>query len=285
MPVPKLRGALPSPKHLSFATKPVRPRAVPSTFGIVPPVLHMWGNSQYGDCVTAEEAFAKAAYSIMAGLPECVINDDVVVQWARRHGYLNGATLTDVMDTMAKAGLAAPDGKTYTDGPYQSVDWTNQATLSTAITMGPVKIAISADQVEQAVNAANDQSGWLLTGARTDRNTDHCVSLCGYGTIADCFALLKLPVPAHANPIDFAVLLFTWQTIGVVDLPSLVAICDEAWERNPTTVGLPTPTPPTPPPSPTPTPTPVPDSGTVIVNIGQYLCEIDWTTPPPVPSN
>jgi hypothetical protein len=30
--------------------------------------------------------------------------------------------------------------------------------------------------------------------------------------------------------------LFSWDSIGIIDVPSLVAICGEAWLRNPTTV-------------------------------------------------
>ena len=42
-----------------------------------------------------------------------------------------------------------PDGPlTYDDGPYYSVDWTNAGTLQSAISQGPVKLGIAADQLE-----------------------------------------------------------------------------------------------------------------------------------------
>ena len=45
-------------------------RKAPAQFAYVPKQLSMWGNDQYGDCVSAEEAFAKACYS-----PEIFIDD------------------------------------------------------------------------------------------------------------------------------------------------------------------------------------------------------------------
>jgi hypothetical protein len=36
-----------------------------------------------------------------------------------------------------------------------------------------------------AASADNDgKSGWFATGFKQDNNEDHCVSLCGYGTIS-----------------------------------------------------------------------------------------------------
>ena len=55
----------------------------------------MWGNDVHGDCVTAEEAFAKACNS-----PEIFISEADVIAWATRHGVLEGANLTEVMTWM-----------------------------------------------------------------------------------------------------------------------------------------------------------------------------------------
>lgn len=46
----------------------------------------------------------------------------------------------------------------YNDGPHFSVDWTNAATLQDAIYKGPVKIGVSADQLETVVGS---NSGWF----------------------------------------------------------------------------------------------------------------------------
>ena len=104
----------------------------------------MWGNDVHGDCVTAEEAFAKACNN-----PEIFISDSEVIAWATRHGVLEGANLTQVMTWMQNDGF--PDGwSTEDDGPYYSVNWTNAATLQSAIFQGPVKIGIAADQIDAA---------------------------------------------------------------------------------------------------------------------------------------
>jgi hypothetical protein len=205
----------------------------------------MWGNSQYGDCVSAEEAAAKAQFSLMnGGTTELFVAEKDVIAWASAHGFLNGAMLTDVMDVMAKTGLPA-NGKLWDDGPYQSVDWTNDAVLSSAIYQGPVKIGVAAGQLENVVTNTN---GWIATGFRRDENIDHCVNLCGYGTLAQLATALKVTLPGNVDPTVRGYLLFTWDTIGIIDQASMVAITGEAWLRTPTTTESPNPpTPPTPP--------------------------------------
>jgi hypothetical protein len=248
---------------------------VPASWGVVPTQLSVWGNDTYGDCVSAEEAAAKAMYSTMCGLPETFITQQEVETWARQHGFLNGADITDVMDAMAKSGMSA-NGQTYDDGPYQSVDWTNDATLSSAIYQGPVKIGVAASQLENAVSSAN---GWWATGFKRDNNTDHCVNLCGFGTAEQLGALLNVSVPANVILSERCYLLFTWGTIGIIDKASMMAITEEAWLRTPTTVGQ------GPAPSPAPAPSPSPDTLSGTYQLGVY--QVTWTAtindPPPTP--
>ena len=73
------RGALPSPRSALAAATPMPENLVgaPPTFLIRPQQISMWGNSAHGDCVTAEEAFAKACNS-----PEIFISDAEVITWA-----------------------------------------------------------------------------------------------------------------------------------------------------------------------------------------------------------
>ena len=44
---------------------------------VKPAKISMWGNDVHGDCVTAEEAFAKACNN-----PEIFISDAEVIAWA-----------------------------------------------------------------------------------------------------------------------------------------------------------------------------------------------------------
>ena len=187
----------------------------------------MWLNDVDGDCVTAEEAFAKACNS-----PEIFISDDTVKAWATANGVLDGADLTQVLDLMQSSGFVQ-DGQTYDDGPFTSVDWTNPAVLQSAIAQGPVKIGVAADQLENAVPdpAAN---GWFATGFAADSNEDHCVSLCGYGEIGWLANQLGVGSPVPGDTPAYA--LFTWDSIGIIDVPSMLAITGEAWLRNPTTI-------------------------------------------------
>lgn len=114
--------------------------SVPSSFLMWPVKLSSWNNYIYGDCVSAEEAFAKAAAT-----PKTFIPEATVVSWATAHGYLNGAYLTDVMTTMQTDGFPL-NKKKYDDGRYNSVNWTNAAILQSGIySHGPVKIGVAAE--------------------------------------------------------------------------------------------------------------------------------------------
>src|ERR1700733_9999017 len=114
------RGAFPSQRNaLAAATPHVAVAGAPPNFITIPSQLSFWGNYNNGDCVTAEEAFAKACNS-----PEIFISEDEAIAWATRHGVLNGAQLTTVLTWMETDGFPAGT-VTYDDGSYTSVDWTN----------------------------------------------------------------------------------------------------------------------------------------------------------------
>ena len=236
--MPLLRGAKPSPRHRLAAAVPVRiVGPTPPQFLWKPVQLSMWLNATYGCCVTSEEAFAKACNN-----PEIFITDDTVLAWATANNVLNGADLTQVLDLMQSAGFSQ-DGNIYNDGPFNSVDWTNTTALQNAIAQGPVKIGVAADQLETAVGTSNPPvSGWFATGFQKDTNVDHCTSLCGFGSIAWLsFQILAVynvavPLPAGIDTTLPAYAMFTWDSIGIIDVPSMLAITGEAWLRNPVTV-------------------------------------------------
>ncbi len=232
MPNPTLkRGAIPSHRSALAAAVPYAALiGAPPHVLMKPKQLSMWGNDKHGDCVTAEEAFAKSCHH-----PEIFIPEADAIQWARKHNVLEGAYLTDVMTWMQTDGF--PEGThLYEDGPHLSVNWTDSGILQSAISRGPVKIGIAADQIETAWHSTSGRSGWLATGFKADKNEDHCVSLCGYGTIAWLAKELAAEVPAGVDGTKPAYALFTWSSIGIIDVPSMLAITHEAWLRQPTTV-------------------------------------------------
>lgn len=217
---------------LAAATPHVVTVTPPVAFIRVPKQLSMWLNDVDGDCVTAEEAFAKACY-----MPETFITDAEVQTWATAHGVLNGAMLSDVLAWMAQAGFEQ-NGNLYNDGPNTSVDWTKAATLESAIYQGPVKLGVAADQLENAVPNP-PINGWVATGFSEDTNEDHCVSLCGYGTFRWLAGQLKVALSSGVSAATPGYALFTWNSIGLIDVPSMLAITGEAWLRNPTTITIP----------------------------------------------
>lgn len=228
---PFMRGARPSPAHKLLATPAfVADVAPPANFGRVPSRLSVWGNSQYGDCVTAEEAAALADHD-----PEIFIDEATVIAWAGKHGFLNGADLSEVMDAMARSGFVV-GSQEYRDGPHQTVNFADEPTLQAAIYKGPVKIAIDADGLP---SGAGNKQGWVAIGGSRRTNYDHCVGLPGYGTVAYLCGLLGVPVPAGVDPAKIMYELFTWATIGLVDHAWLMANTSEAHVRTPTTVGVP----------------------------------------------
>jgi len=228
------RGAIPSPRYELAAAMPHMPLPqVPPNHLFFPEKISMWHNDAHGDCVTAEEAFAKACHD-----PEIFITDDTVEKWATTHHWFEGATLIEVLKAMHKKGFKQ-DQKTYNDGSYSAVNWTDAATLQSAIYSAPVKIGIAADQVDAVYQANGGKSGWFATGFKADTNYDHCVSLCGYGTINWLAQQMKFVVPQGVDGTQPGYAMFTWDSIGIIDVPSLLAITGEAWLRTPTTVILP----------------------------------------------
>jgi hypothetical protein len=226
-----MRGAIPTSRHELAAATPYRMAiGAPPTHLIKPAKLSMWGNDVHGDCVTAEEAFAKACHS-----PEIFITDKTVIAWATKHGVLEGANLNQVLQFMQADGFPQ-GGHVYDDGPFFSLDWTNPGVLTSAISQGPVKIGIAADQVEAAWRTTKGRSGWFGTGFHSDVNEDHCVSLCGYGTLMWLAQQFGVKVPAGIDGSKPGYAMFTWNSIGIIDQPSMIAITHEAWLRNPTTI-------------------------------------------------
>jgi hypothetical protein len=234
------RGAKATPRHLLAAALPYRVGAAsaaagPASFIRLPAQVSMWGNYDHGDCVTAEEAFAKACNT-----PEIFISDDTVISWATAHNVLEGAYLSDVLTWMQTGGFTQT-GQTYDDGSILAVDWKNAALLCQAIWEGPVKIGVAADQLETTWRAVGGnqngaRNGWLAAGYQPDANEDHCVGLCGYGTLQWLAGQLGSTLPAGANGANPGYAVFTWGSIGIIDVPSMLAITSEAWLRNPTTV-------------------------------------------------
>jgi hypothetical protein len=225
------RGAFPSHRSTLAAAVPYAAIVgAPSNVLMKPQKISMWGNKDHGDCVTAEEAFAKACHS-----PEVFISDDEVIAWATKHGVLEGANLTDVMTWMQEGGLTDASFS-YDDGPYLAVNWVHAGTLQSAISTGPVKIGVAGDQVETAWLTTGGQTGWFGTGWQADDNEDHCVSLCGYGSLSWLAQQLGVQVPAGVDGTKPGYAMFTWNSIGIVDVPSMLAVTQEAWLRQPTTV-------------------------------------------------
>jgi hypothetical protein len=237
--LPLLRGAIPTPRHrLARATPFRQTKAVlPSCYFAFPGQMNIWGNSQYGDCCSAGEAFNKAVGGIFVSEPD-------VIRWARNNGVLNGAGIEQVITLMSQAGMPSGAG-IYGDGADPSaVDWTDASLLQEAIfaagsasPAGSVKLGVAADQLP---SGAGNTNGWFLVGASPENESaeDHCMEYCGYGSAAQFVAAINqiygtnITVPGGVDPTTQGYAAFTWATIGFFDLVTNRSIVFEAWLRD-----------------------------------------------------
>lgn len=235
LPSPK-RGAIPTPVDLIKSAARYTPRIalqLDRDFIFKPKVIRWWGNDEYADCVTAEEAFAKACD------PGTVaISDYEAITWARKHQALNSARLPDVLGWMRNDGFVQ-GAVQFNDGPALYVDWKNAGALRDAISQGPVKIGLKSEQLEKAWEKNGRRSGWIAMGFTAESGLYHCVSLYGYGSMAWLAQQMNVSLPAGVDGTQPGYAMFTWNSVGIIEASSLLAVTNEAWVRQPTTVTKP----------------------------------------------
>jgi hypothetical protein len=225
-------GEFPTPNQELAAAEPYRASgAAPESFIAWPMGISFWGNDKVSNSSWAEEAFAKACAEPRVSFPT-----DVVLFTSRKCGSSNFA------EFMQTHGFQM-DRKAYLDGPFNSVDWTNAATLNGAIAnVGPVKIGVASANLTAGSQGqvTPGTSGWAIYGLPSDQPENHCASLCGYGplpALIDLFERHKIKVNLPSGmPTGLCYAMFTWGSIGIVDQQSLINITGEAWVRNPTTI-------------------------------------------------
>lgn len=236
------RGLIPSPEEALRTARVYVPRtlmAMPSSFLQWPYKMSYWGNDKYGDCVTAEEAFAKVTASGHYFIPECT-----VIGWAERNGYLNGTTCSSVLSTMRDKGIDFSMNILY-DGNFSIINYKDCTALRNAIyCCGPVKLSIDSKYMQPVTSPAKGnmtpgESGWALYNYPQSGKHDHCVSVCGYGLLDDLISEFKkyqIDVRKSSGmPGGMWYAVFTWNSIGIVDEQSLLNMTYEAWARDPVT--------------------------------------------------
>lgn len=243
------RGSIRSPQHVINAAKKYQSiHATMPQYVNIPTYMSMWGNNQYGNCTGAETMFARVASSNGQLKP----TDQEAIAWSQDAGVLDGGIISDVLDYEARKGCVI-GGATYKSGPKQSVDYTNQLTLFSAITQGPLKFGVDASVLP---SGAGNGSGWMVINAPPSSNYDHCMSVTGCGTMTWLAQQMGVSLPAGYDGTTPGVLVYTWAGIGLMDWISFQNSVCEVWLRTPTTVGFAPPSPAPTPPPPTPTPTP-----------------------------
>ncbi len=225
-------GEFPTPNHELSAAQPYRGSgAAPESYIAWPIGIDFWDGAKESNSNWAEEAFAKACAE-----PKVFISPDVVLFSSRKCGSSNFAAFLQTHGFQM-------DRKAYLDGPFKSVDWTNEAVLNSAIANAvPVKIGIASANLRSGSQGrvTPGRSGWAIYGLPTGLPENHWASLCGYGPLAALVGLFKqhrvnIELPL-GMPTGLCYAMFIWGSIGIVDRHSLMNITGEAWVRNPTTV-------------------------------------------------
>ncbi len=225
-------GELASPNYELAAAQPYQAgAAAPESFLAWPIEIGFWGNDRESNSSWAEEAFAKACAEPRVSIPV-----EAVLQASRERGTSSFAAF------MQTHGFPV-EGRAYLDGPFYSVEWTNEAALNGAIaSAGPVKIGVASAPLTSGSQGrvTPGRSGWALWGIPESQPEDHWASLFGYGPLAvlvDQFERHGVLVEAPPGmPTRRCYAMFTWGSVGIIDWQSLMNIASEAWVRNPTTI-------------------------------------------------
>ncbi len=225
-------GEFPTPNHELAAAQPYKGgRPTPESFIVWPIKIDCWGSKEGSYSNWAEEAFAKACAE-----PKVFIPPEAVLLTLCECGSSNFAAF------MQTHGFQL-DHRSYVDGPFNSVDWTNAAALNGAIAnVGPVKVGIAwATQLSTPLGrVSTGASGWAIHGLSRAQIEDHFASLCGYGSLGALVDLFDQHGVGVNLPLDMPTglcyAMFIQGSIGIIDRQSLMNIAGEAWVRNPTTI-------------------------------------------------
>lgn len=225
-------GEFPTPNHEIASAHPFRAGAgAPESFIAWPVEIGSWGRETSISSTWAEEAFAKACAE-----PKVLIPTNAVEAAARECGSSNFSAF------MQTHGFQM-EGKTYLDGQFNSIDWTNSLALNGAIaSLGAVKIGIGTANFSSGATGrvTPDASGWAIYGLPAGQPETQFASLCGYGPLLGLIELfgrhgVTISLPPRM-PTGLCYAMFVSNSIGIIDRESLMNIIGEAWARIPTTI-------------------------------------------------
>lgn len=230
-------GAIPTPRNILIKAKPfIAPETAVKQENHLhrPKKLSYWLNGTDGDCVSAEEAFARGC-----GDDGVFITDESVGKFIDNYALRNGARIDTVIEGFSEKIDGSDsfgfiqDGTEYYHGGYGvfGVDWTNENDLKQVLLFSPVKLGVAASQIQ----FFDVSGGWIVRNVQDDPSAreDHCVSLCGFGTFSWLAEQLEIELPDDIDGSQQGWAIFTWNSIGIVDTQSLLAMTFEAWARIP----------------------------------------------------
>ena len=218
---------------------------------------HWDANNYTGTCVTAYLA------NWISAVTPCDIPDANAIAWARAHHGMNGLNILAALGMLQKDPMTDAVGIEHRAGPHASCNWQDMDSVKDAVfTYRGLDLGVDHRMLQ---SAATNNSGWVLSGVRRQYgNYDHSVGIIDYGPASflaasyEKFYGVKCPLGKLAAGAP-AVGIYTWDTIGIVEVESFQNITGEAWVIEsvlpPWSSPTPNPAPPSPyPPPPNPNP-------------------------------
>lgn len=220
-----LQAALAQKVGARLTTLPPPPPVYDGTFGVQD--WDIYYNNVDGTCVSAELFNFKKIITKGTGAPELDIPDKAMYDWARRHGYLNGANINEALGVLRRDGVLDAAGVEHKGGKHAAIDFRNRDEVMYAIQYLR-GLNIGANHV--AMNSASNGSG-VITGVTRRGAITHSVGVYAYGSMDYCARVALRTLPASVKPDDFGVVIYTWKQLLVCDWPSFTTITGEAWAR------------------------------------------------------
>lgn len=233
--------------------------------------LNMYWNATYGCCT------GSALVEIINDVYGVQVDPNVALDWFRAHNILDGANELDVLNA-AETDPLVVNGQGYVIGPSVTFDYADVEAVKDAISAHKVAYwGVDAGYLQQVVG---DVSGWVAPVITTPQtNYDHAVFSPDYGTLDELATYLNKQrgVTVTLGSLDPQMLgctLDTWDTLGIVPMPTIGNTTGEAHAIE--SFPAPTPAPgPGPGPGPGPRPTPSRRGLAIMARLNERLFAFD----------
>ena len=213
LPTPEAHAAVPA--LAKFVSLPAVPASVDWTAPAMSVIRDAEGNSDYGDCVYAEEAHALAIYTGNANTLYAMTTAQTLAMYSEDTGFNPTDPATDqgadpIACLQARCAKPYPDGSTLK--AFATVDMSNKALVQFALaTFGSIKLWLALPDTYVSPFPSGDGFVWDV-GTPNPRQ-GHCIGSGGYNSTRI--------VGAGCDGVQ----ILTWGMIGTMTWAALAALC------------------------------------------------------------